>query len=122
MSYNKVRVTICGKEYVLKTTEDPAYLKSIAKQLNDKIQATMDEDDTITLTTAAILVGLSILDDKFKTNSDIDNIRTQITSYVEEAADARLKAEKLENELENTKRELQRLKTDNELLKLKGTL
>ena len=122
MTYNKVRVTICGKEYVLKTTEDPAYLKSIAKQLNDKIQATMDEDDTITLTTAAILVGLSILDDKFKTNSDIDNIRTQITSYVEEAADARLKAEKLENELENTKRELQRLKTDNELLKLKGTL
>ncbi len=122
MIYNKARVTVCGKEYVLKTSEDPAYLVAIGKQLDEKISELLNSDDTVTLTTAAILVGLELLDERLKTNSDIDNIRTQITSYVEEASAARLACDKLREKNEQLQREIDKLRTDLELNRLKGTL
>ena len=82
----------------------------------------LNSDDTITLTTAAILVGLQLLHERLKTNSDIDNIRTQITSYVEEAAAARLACDKLKEKNEQLQREIDKLNTDLELNRLKGKL
>jgi cell division protein ZapA len=122
MNYNKVKVHVCGKEYSLQTTESPAYVNEIARQLDKKINEMMNSNDTISSTTAAVLVGLGLIDDSLKTNSDIDNIRTQITSYVEEAATARLEVEKMKQELENKNREIGQLKTDLELFTLKGQI
>lgn len=122
MVYNKAKVRICGKEYTLKTSEDPAYLVAIGKQLDEKISEVLSSSDTITLTTAAILVGLELLDERLKTNSDIDNIRTQITSYVEEAAAARLECDKLREQISQQNRIIEKLNTDLELNKLKGKL
>ena len=122
MSYNKAKVVVCGKEYTLQTTESPAYLAGLAKQLDKKINDFMNSSDPITLTTAAVMVALGLMDDSLKTNSDIDNIRTQITSYVEEAANARLEADKLRAQLAEKDREIAKLKTDLELCSLKDKL
>ena len=122
MSYNKAKVVVCGKEYTRQTTESPAYVAGLAKQLDKKINDFMNSNDNITLMTAAVMVALGLMDDSLKTNSDIDNIRTQITSYVEEAATARLEADKLRAQLEDKEREIAKLKTDLELRSLKEKL
>ena len=105
MEYNKVRISICGKEFSLQTEESAGYMKELAKILDSKIRDFMEKNSGVDLTSAAILIGLSVLDDSFKTNSDIDNIRAQITGYAAETAEARGKIEELQETIHTLQRE-----------------
>ena len=109
---NKVKVTICGKNYNLQTEENPSYVITLAKELDQKITEFMDENGNASMTSAAIMVGLSLLDDNMKSVSDVDNIRAQIKGYVEEATSMRIEADKLRKELENLKSENEALQND----------
>lgn len=122
MEYNKVKVTVCGKEYSLQTTESPEYVTSLAMQLDKKIDQILSVNETISLTTATVLVALEILDKNAKINSDIDNIRSQVKSYVEEASKARSELGKLRIEYESLKNQNELLKNDIELHNLKENL
>ncbi len=122
MGYNKVRITVCGKELALQTEESAGYMKELAKILDSKIREFMDNNPSVDLTTTAILVGLGILDDSFKTNSDIDNIRTQITSYAMENAQARREIDALKEEIDILQREKESLQRDLELHALRDQL
>ena len=109
---NKVKITICGKEYSLQTDERPAYVQQLAGRLDHKITEMMENNDTLSLSSAAILVGLTLMDDSYKTTSDMDNIRGEIRNYVEEAGMARAEADSLRKELEEREREIEALKTE----------
>lgn len=109
---NKVKITICGKEYSLQTDERPAYVQQLAGRLDHKITEMMENNDTLSLSSAAILVGLTLMDDSYKTSSDMDNIRGEIRNYVEEAGMARAEADSLRRELEEREREIEALKTE----------
>ena len=122
MEYNKVRITVCGKEFALQTEESAGYMKELAKILDTKIKDFMAKNNGVDLTSAAILVGLGVLDDSFKTNSDIDNIRTQITGYAAETAQAKDKIDELYEVIESLKREKENLQRDLELHALRDKL
>ena len=109
---NKVKITICGKDYSLQTDEQPAYVQQLASRLDRRITEMMEENDNLSLSSAAILIGLSLMDDSYKTSSDMDNIRSEIRNYVEEAGKARAEADGLRRELEKREREIEDLKTE----------
>lgn len=112
MDYNRVEVTICGKAYTLKSADSPEYVKEIAKQLDRRLLAFMDSNEGISIITAAVMVSLDILDENKKINSNIDNIRTQIKSYVDEAAQSRMEAEKYKKELEESSQRVRQLEAE----------
>lgn len=122
MEYNKVKVTVCGKEYSLQTIESPEYVNGLATELDKKIEDVLSINDTVSLTTATVLVALELLDKNFKTTSDIDNIRIQVKSYVEEASKARSELDKLKIEYDALKSQNESLKNDLELHNLKEKL
>lgn len=122
MEYNKVQVTICGKNFALQTQESAGYMKELAKILDSKIRDFMSKNQGIDLTTASILIGLSVLDDSFKTNSDIDNIRAQITSYAAETAEAKEEIDRLNEKIQLLEREKESLQRDLELHALREKL
>ena len=122
MEYNKVRVNVCGKEFALQTEESAGYMKELAKILGSKINDFMDQNPGVDLTSSAILIGLSVLDDSFKTNSDIDNIRAQIASYAAETAQAMDKIDELEEKIELLNREKENLQRDLELHALRDQI
>ena len=122
MEYNKVRITVCGKEFALQTEESAGYMKELAKILDTKIKDFMAKNNGVDLTSAAILVGLGVLDDSFKTNSDIDNIRAQMTGYAAETAQAKDKIDELQEVIESLKREKENLQRDLELHALRDKL
>ena len=122
MEYNKVRVNVCGKEFALQTEESAGYMKELAKILDSKINDFMDQNPGVDLTSSAILIGLSVLDDSFKTNSDIDNIRAQIASYAAETAQAMDKIDELEEKIELLNREKEKLQRDLELHALRDQI
>ncbi|MCI8500858.1 MAG: cell division protein ZapA [Oscillospiraceae bacterium] len=119
---NKVKITICGKEYSLQADEQPAYVQQLAARLDQKITELMEENDTLSLSSAAILVGLSLMDDSYKTTSDMDNIRGEIRNYVEEAGKARAEADNLRIALEDREREIESLKTELGLKELRRNI
>ena len=97
-------------------------MKELAKILDSKINDFMDQNPGVDLTSSAILIGLSVLDDSFKTNSDIDNIRAQIASYAAETAQAMDKIDELEEKIELLNREKENLQRDLELHALRDQI
>lgn len=116
---NRVKVVICGKSYTLQTDESPSYMISLAKELDKRINAFLEENESAALPTAAVLVGLELMDESMKSVSDVDHIRAQIKGYVEEAASARIETDQLRREVSLLKRENENLKSNLELYELR---
>lgn len=118
---NKVKVTICGKEFSLRTDDSPSYMTELAKKVDTAISDMMSSSANMPMQSAAILAALSAYDELQKANDSIDNIRSQIKEYVDDAGKARAerdraiksenalkaKVSSLENELK-----IKQMKTD----------
>lgn len=115
---NKVKVTICGKEYALQTDEVPSYVIGLAKKLDNQINTMLESADNISVTAASVLVALSALDDAHKANENLDNIRTQIKDYVDEANRARLDRDDAQKEIELLKTKITGLENEIRMKKL----
>ncbi|MBQ8781807.1 MAG: cell division protein ZapA [Oscillospiraceae bacterium] len=100
---NKVKVTICGKEYALKTEEAPNYFILLGRKVENTINDMTKQSDSLSVQSAAVLAALSAFDEAQKANESIDNIRTQIKEYVDDACKAR-------NERDNALKEVEALK------------
>ena len=113
---NKVKVTICGKEYSLKTEDPPSYYIELAKKVDSEIYKMAASSDNMSAQSAAVLVALAAFDEAQKANDSIDNIRTQIKEYVDDACKARLERDEA---LKNEKALLARISALESELKLK---
>ncbi|MGN1048836.1 MAG: cell division protein ZapA, partial [Eubacteriales bacterium] len=103
---NRIKVNICGKEYSLKTAENASYVLELARELENKINSMVDSGNGVSVQTAAILIALSAMDDARKANESVDNIRTQIKQYVDEAAKAMLERDEALKDKESLKSKL----------------
>lgn len=126
---NRVKVTVCGKEYALQTEESASYLIGLARKLDRQINDITEGSDSISMVAATVLAALSALDDAEKANESIDNIRTQIKDYVDEAGRARLERDKAVEQANSLKKQNELLKTklacyenDLKLKKLKDSI
>lgn len=86
---NKVKVTICGKEFSLKTDDSPSYMTGLAKKVDTAIAEMLSSSANLPVQSAAILTALAAYDELQKANDSIDNIRSQIKEYVDDAGKAR---------------------------------
>lgn len=119
---NKVKVIICGKEYSLQTDEAPEYVIGMARQLGKQIDALTNRSDNMTVHSATLLIAMSYLDDLAKANATIDNIRTQIREYVDDAAFARLERDEMQKENDALKIQITELKNQLKLASIQDTI
>lgn len=106
---NKIKIVLSGKEYTIQTDESVGYVKQLAEALDAKIEEFMHQNDSISVTSACMLVALGLMDDCIKAASDKDNLRKQVISYLEEGTTARAANVELQKQVET-------LKEQNELL------
>lgn len=95
---NKVKVKIYNREYTLQTDETPEYTINLAKKLDAQMSEMIKNRSAASIVDASILIALSALDECQKLNDNIDNIRTQIKDYVDDAGEARLKCDELQKQ------------------------
>ena len=98
---NKVKVTIAGKNYVLNTDETERYTRMLAGKLDKDLAQVMQSDETIGLTDSVILTALDYLDQYKKASDDADNLRGQLTTYIDDS-------NKLSSKLEAAQKELKK--------------
>ncbi|MBC5788263.1 MULTISPECIES: cell division protein ZapA [Clostridiaceae] len=122
MEYNRVEVFIGGKRYVLRTQDDPEYMKELARKLDKRLEDVFSVDRLISLPDAAILVALDILDERVKSSSNIDNIRMQIKNYVDEAAESQRQLEYCQRKLDEYQQTIEKLQTELEIYTLRDKI
>lgn len=109
---NKIKVVLSGKEYTIQTDESVGYVKQLAEALDAKIEEFMGQNDSITVTSACMLVALGLMDDCIKAASDKDNLRKQVIDYLEEATKCR-------TEISDLQKKVEALQEQNEMMTVK---
>ena len=84
---NKITVELCDKEYALLSEETDEYVQSLAAEINQMIETTAYANLRISKADATLLVCLDLCDRNRKLAANNDNMRKQITMYVDEIAD-----------------------------------
>lgn len=107
---NRARIVVAGSNYTITTTDDTAYVESLAEKLNEDIAALLEANPNISITRASVFCALDYLDEYKKSAQNADNMRSQIKDYLADANKAKLAVEEARREVERLQRELQYLK------------
>lgn len=110
---NKVRVSICGKEYNLRTDDEPEYLIELAERVEKEINELIKLRPSFGVQNAAVFVALTSLDEAHKSQQSIVNVRTQIKAYVDDAAKARSEKNKLSEKINELEARISALEKNN---------
>ena len=110
MPSNKIRLEICGCNYVISSTDSEQYVLDLAARLDRDMNLMLAESPSASITTAAVITALGYLDELSKSTSGADNMRAQLRDYLEDAAKAKMAAEEARHEVERLRRELGYLK------------
>lgn len=114
---SRVKVVLCGKEYVLQTEEVPSYVYQLAKTLEKRISDITEKSPRISAHSAVMMVALSTMDELTKANTGVEVIRSQVKEYVDEAGKARMERDAALREIDVLKAKIEQLEN---LLKLKS--
>lgn len=89
---NTYKVLIMGKEYTLTSEDNKDYTEKLAAALDKRIKDMRAKFTSLSITDCAVLTALDCMDELGQSNRNIDNIRTQIKDYVDDAGRARSQA------------------------------
>lgn len=101
---NKIKIEILGNQYDITTSEDPRYVHALADEINAAL-GTILKSNKISAVQALVLFSLQCLDSEKKAVQTADNLREQITSYLDDINSAYTELENVTNELDKLKKE-----------------
>lgn len=86
---SRVKLKICGYDFIITSEDSEEYLKSLAQKTEDHIDKLMSYSSTMSTTMAAIFTALEFCDETEKAGASADNLRAQIKDYLEDAVRAK---------------------------------
>lgn len=117
MAVNKVKLNIGGSEYSILAEDDVKYVQELGKELDKAFTKIMKSNASISTTQAAVLLALDYADESKKAVATADRLREQIKDYLDDASDAKSKADWARHEAEGLKKETEKLRMENARLK-----
>lgn len=117
MVRNKVKLNIAGAEYAIVTEDDVKYVSELGKDVDRAITQAMKENPHISVTQAAVLTTLTFADEYKKASTTADHLREQIKDYLDDASNAKSKADWARHEAEKAKRDLENANLEIDRLK-----
>jgi cell division protein ZapA len=100
---NRVVVMIGGVRYPIKTLEEPGYVQLLAAEMDEALRVIMQQGN-LSQGEALVLLGLEYLDSYKKADRNLDNIRSQLSQYLEDAHKARAERDEALRALERAKK------------------
>ena len=77
MEKNKVKLTICGAEYIIGSDEDSKYMIELGDEVDEKISTILKQNPRISVTQAAVLAALEFADSEKKAVVSAENLRSK---------------------------------------------
>ena len=106
-----VPFAVAGTEFMIQTEEEPEYIKNLAKAVDEKISVYLRMGSKVSLSMSSILTAMEYCDEFTKSKADVENLRSQIRSYIEEA-------QKTADENDELKEQLRRADTSDKVRSL----
>lgn len=96
----QIKFTVGGIQYCVNSdNEDEAYIKGIASELEQQMDAIAKKSPFLSTTMVAVLAALDAYDYAKKANNQIEKLKLELKSAMEQSAISRLEANRLEREL-----------------------
>ena len=95
---NRVTMSICGEDYTLIAEESPSYMERVGKLVDEKLSEVLSAG-SVSRTDAAILTAIKLADELLKAQESGENLRRQVKTYLDEAAQAKNEASELKRQL-----------------------
>lgn len=95
---NRITVNICGEDYTLVAEENTAYMEQVAS-LVDKKMTEIIAGAKVGRGDAAVLAAVNLADELLKSEQTAENLRRQVKSYLDEAAQAKNETSELKRQL-----------------------
>ena len=99
MANNKIKLYIAGVEYSIIAEDDVKYVQELGRDLDRALTKIMKESPRLSTTQAAVLAALSYADECKKASDSADRLREQIKDYLDDASNAKSKADWARHEL-----------------------
>lgn len=109
---NVVKVRIFGKDYILNTEETETYALKLAALLNQKLEKIVKGASNMSKLDAAALVALDSVDEAYKSSANLENIRTQIKKYADEATKSKEAVAELQIENQELREKIAQLEKE----------
>lgn len=113
---NNIKVKIAGRDFRLRTDDPAEYVEKLAQKADFEVRRIMHDNPGFGIQNASVIVALNAYDEAEKLNETLNNIRSQIASYVNDAAKARSAKERLSKKNAELEAEIQRLTQENKQL------
>ena len=78
-----IEVQILGQNYAIKTDEDEAYIKSLARFVDEKLKEIYNVAPNINQTKATVMAAFGIADELFKLRTEQENMHRMIDEKTE---------------------------------------
>lgn len=114
---NEITVKIYNREYRLITDETREHTDKLAGGLNRRMAELLKAKPTLSVQDAAALISLECCDELVKARQSIENIRSQIKDYVDDAGNARQQADDAQKELRTLRERVAQLEKEVRLRK-----
>ena len=110
MAANRVKLTICGANFVIVSEDEESYVQELGTRLDEEMNELMTKNQAISVTGAAVLKALDYLDELRKATMSADNMRGQVRDYLEDASKARLATQEAQQEIARLRRQIEQMK------------
>ena len=95
---NRITVSICGEDYTLVAEESTAYMEQVAALVDKKMKEVI-ASVKVGRNDAAVLAAVNLADELLKNEQSAENLRRQVKSYLDEAAQAKSEVSDLKRQL-----------------------
>ncbi len=119
MENKRVEVKINNVEYMLVTNEPEEYVQRVALLVNKRMQQIQEGNKQLSTAMAAVLTSINIADELLKNEEILDNLRSELKHYMEEAnnngdvlEEKKLEVEKLKEDMHRLQIELAKKETE----------
>ncbi|MBR5535909.1 MAG: cell division protein ZapA [Clostridia bacterium] len=94
----KTNVKIGKVDYIISSTSDEDYVRSVAEFVDKKLEELTKADKRLSTAMAAILTSVNITDELFRVKEDGETLRGQLLQYADEAGNLKAQTQKLQME------------------------
>lgn len=95
---NRITVSICGEDYTLVAEESTAYMEQVAALVDKKMKEVI-AGVKVGRNDAAVLAAVNLADELLKNEQSAENLRRQVKSYLDEAAQAKSEVSDLKRQI-----------------------
>ncbi|HLE05116.1 MAG: hypothetical protein HW385_72 [candidate division NC10 bacterium] len=82
-----ITVMILGEQYTIRATEDPAYVRKVARYVDEKLEAVVKGSPSLPSNKAIVLASLNIADELFKRETERERSEASVAARLGELSD-----------------------------------